>query len=178
MLIGALLIGPVLKRIFSSTTSYSRDNVIVVVPNPRHYSSFETLFFPFKITAWIAITTILVTAVTVIIILQRYGKTYYHIVAGSENTTPYLNLIRILLTAGSNYQPKENFARFLFMVWILTSLVLQNVYHGQLFSFIKMNKMVDSVKSVDELIEKGIKIKLIDDNYGPIMKFDKRLENV
>lgn len=178
MLVGALIYEPYLKRIISSTIQYLYDDVVLVVPNPRHYSSFETLFFPFTDTTWIALASTLLIAVIAIKLLQRKGEHYFVIVTGPKNTSPYLNLLRVLLTGSTSNIPKGNFARFLVMVWILASFVLQNVYLGQLFDFIKSQKMVNSVRNVDELVEKGISIKIIEENFASFFIFDPRLQKL
>lgn len=178
MIVGGLVYGPLLKRILSSTKAYSYDNIVLAVPNPIPYSSFETLFFPFTVPMWTLISIMLAIAVTVIKVLECYNREYYEFVVGSKNTSPYLNLIKVLLTGGAFNEPKGSFARYLLILWIITSVVLQTVYQGQLFSFIKMNKMKASVKSIDELIERRISIKLIKENYATFLKFDERLVNL
>ncbi|XP_037034207.1 uncharacterized protein LOC119072989 [Bradysia coprophila] len=65
------------------------------------------------------------------------------------------------------------------MVWILMCFVLQTVYQGQLFNFMRTNATVASVKTLDELIEKGISIKLVFDAYIDFFEYDyERLEKL
>lgn len=161
-----------------NTIAYSYDTMILAVPNATPYSSFEILFFPFKLPAWILIATTLGIAVMVVKVLQHYNKEYYELVVGSKNASPYLNLFNVLLTGGGFYEPRKTLARFFLMLWIMTCVILQTVYQGQLFSFMKMNKMKSSVSSFDELIKEGISIKLIEWNYVHFLKFDKRLEKL
>ena len=74
----------------------------------------------------------------------------------------------MVLTGETFYTPNGSIARFILMLWLVTCLVLQTVYQGQLFNFMRTNATVASVKTMEELIEKRISIKLI---YGSYIKF-------
>lgn len=179
MLVGALLYECFLKTIIGSTIPYTYENLMLVVPFPIHYSSFEIIFFPFTITLWMCILLSVAIAIVVIKLLQRKGNPYYAFVVGvsaEASVSPYFNLISVFVTAGALFKPAGNLARFLLMVWTLNAIVLQTIYQGQLFSFIKTNQMMPSVKNLDELIENRISIKLNEEDFGPFFKFDTRLK--
>lgn len=178
IIVGALVYGPLLKRILSSTLAYSYDTIILVVPNSNPYSAFEILFMPFTLPTWILISVTLGITVTVIAVLKRTKRQYYEFVLGTNKKSPYLNLLLILITGRAINEPRGNFARFVLMLWIMACFVLQTVYQGQLYNFMKINKMKPSVRNIDELIRKDISIKLIEENFISFLKFDKRLEKL
>lgn len=124
------------------------------------------------------ILVVLLTAISVIKILELNNRAVYEFAVGEKNVSPYLNLIHVLIAGGGVYEPSNSFARFLLMLWILACFILQTVYQGELFTFIKMNKMKDSVRSIDELIERNISIKLIEENYYEFLRFDERLDKM
>ncbi len=176
--VGAFIFTPVAKAALSATTSYSFENMIFVVPHASPYSAFEKLFFPFTLSSWMLILAALVIAVLVIMVLELNNRIYYDFVVGSGSFSPYLNLIHVLITAGALNKPRRSFARFLLMLWIMTCLILQTVYQGQLFTFLTMNKMKESVRTIEELIERNITIKLIEENFDVFLKFDKRIDRL
>ncbi|KAG4066952.1 hypothetical protein HA402_007700 [Bradysia odoriphaga] len=176
--VGGLVFTPADKKALSATKSYLFDNIIFVVPNASPYTSFEKLFFPFTLSMWTLILVVLMGAIVVIKILQLYNRVAYEFVVGEKNNSPYLNLISVLITGGVEYEPRTNFAKFLLILWILACFILQTVYQGELFTFIKMNKMKASVRSIDELIERNIAIKLIKENYYEFLEFDQRMGKI
>lgn len=117
-------------------------------------------------------------SVTVLKILEHKHRGLYVIVVGKRNVSPYLNLLRVLITCGGVYEPRESFPRLLLAVWIMTCFVLQTVYQGQLFTFMKMHTMKKSVQNMDELIQRNISIKIIDENFHDFLRFDERIEKL
>ncbi|KAG4068684.1 hypothetical protein HA402_002375 [Bradysia odoriphaga] len=173
-----LVATPLPRKILSFTKPFSYDNVVLVLPNPTPYSAFETLFFPFTLTSWILLALTIVIGTAAIKLLECNRKLYYKFIVGTGNPNPYFNLFSALLNGNAFYLPNGTLARFLLMVWILTSMVVRTMYLGQLFTFIKMNKTVPSAANIDELINRRITITLDEDGYGQFFKFDQRLEKL
>lgn len=157
---------------------YFFENLVFVVPNASPYSSVETLFLPFTLSTWILIAVTVMLAALVIKILEHCNRAYYEFVVGVNNYSPYLNLMHVLITAGAIYEPRRSFARFLLMLWILVCLILQTVYQGQLYSFIKMNKMKENIRSIDELIERNITVKTYAEDLESFLAFDERIDKL
>lgn len=162
----------------SPTEPYSFENLVFVVPNASPFSAFEKLFFPFRLSTWLSIIAVLMISVTVLKILEHKHRGLYVIVVGKRNVSPYLNLLRVLITCGGVYEPRESFPRLLLAVWIMMCFVLQTVYQGQLFTFMKMHTMKKSVQNMDELIQRNISIKIIDENFHDFLRFDERIEKL
>lgn len=150
------------------------EQLVFVVPNPIPYSPLEVLAIPFTLSIWLVILLMLALAVIVIFTVKR-NSTAYAIVVDQTNQSPYMNLLYGFLVGPIHKEPKKNFSRFLVIVWILACLVLRTAYQGQLFKFMKMNKMKDNVRSIEDLIEKNISVKLPEE-LRAFVTFDQRIE--
>ncbi|KAG4076488.1 hypothetical protein HA402_014452 [Bradysia odoriphaga] len=164
------------ESILTATKPYMYEQLVFVVPNPIPYSPLEILLFPFTLSTWIAIVLIFAVAVVVVFIVMHNNE-MYGLVVGLENRSPYMNLVCTLLVGPTQNEPKRNFARFLIIMWILACFVLRTAYQGQLFTFLKMDKMKDGVRSIEELIEKKITVKLPEE-LSAFVTFDQRMEKL
>lgn len=173
--VGALI--PV-NNALSPTEPYSFENLVFVVPNASPFGAFEKLFFPFRLSMWLSIIAVLIISVMVLMILEHNYRAVYVIVVGERNLSPYLNIIRVLITCGGVYEPRQSFPRLLLTMWIMACFILQTVYQGQLFTFMKLHTMKKSIQNMEELIERNISIKIIEENYQDFVHFDKRIEKL
>lgn len=149
------------------------EQLVFVVPDPQPYSPIEILLFPFAFSTWITIIAMVAIAVAVIFIV-KHNRTAYKLVVDLDNQSPDMNLVHTFLVGQIHKEPRKNFARFLVIVWILACTVLKTAYQGELYRFMKMNKMKDEIRSIDELIEKNISVKLPDE-FLTFVTFDQRI---
>lgn len=148
--------------------------LVYVLPNPLPYSPLEILLVPFTFSTWIAIVIMLAIAVAMIFIVKQ-NRSANGLVVDLESQSPYMNLVSAFLVGEIHKEPKKNFARFLVIVWILACIVLRTAYQGELYTFMKMNKMKDEIRSIEELIERNISVKLPEELLA-VVTFDQRIE--
>lgn len=172
--VAAILYTSYRELVLTASRPYMYEQLVFVVPNPTPYSPIEVLLFPFTLSTWTAIVIIFALAVILIFIVQ-HNRTAYELIVGPENQSPYMNLIHSFLVGTMHYEPRKNFARFLVVIWILACTVLRTAYQGQLFTFMKMNKFKDRVRSIDGLIEKNISVKLPEELLT-FVTFDQRID--
>lgn len=149
------------------------EQLVFVVPNPIPYSALEILVSPFTLSTWITISVVLISVVTVMFILQYHRPAQLAI--DLESHSAYINLVHTFLVGSMLKMPKKNFVRTVVILWILACMILRTAYQGELFKFMKMNKMKDQVRSIEELIEKNISVKLPEELLS-VVTFDKRME--
>lgn len=70
----------------------------------------------------------------------------------AANRTPFLNMINVCLGGSIVSVPLWNFARTIFMLWLIGCFVLRNAYLGSLFDVLQ-NLHSPSFETVDELID-------------------------
>lgn len=139
-------------KFFDFTTSYIFLQVILVVPPGRDYTTFEKLIFPFSITLWISILLCFFVGILVIYVVKFRSKATRNFVFGTGVKNPYLNIIVGFLGGSQRVLPKQNFARFLLMIFLMYSLVMRTVYQGSYYKILQSSNRKSEIQSIDEMI--------------------------
>lgn len=151
---------------------------ILIVPPGKPFSPFEKLFRPFKITVWIVLLITFITAALVVTIVKFQSNSTRNFVFGTDNKSPYLNILNVFVGGSLHLLPKRNFARFLLMTFLLFSIVKRTLYQGALFQFLQADDRNKEVQSIDELMAKKFEVYMMPSSieHTQNMKFrDKRV---
>lgn len=138
---------------FSPSTPYVYASIVFTTPYGVPFSSLEKLLLPFEPAVWIMIIFITVSSIIIIFLITKMGKKFQHFFFGRNNHTSILNYLNILLGGSVMHAPNGNFARTLFLIWMVGSFVLRSSYQGSLFRFIQSQKSAIAVYTVNKLIE-------------------------
>lgn len=126
---------------------------IVAFGNYPEYLPIHQLYFPFEYEVWLCIAGVHIVGIAVILIVNLSGNLMVRDrIFGVGNSTPFLNMIRISLGTSIKVLPTGYFARILLALWMLSCLVLQNSYEGELYTFMRKPKTVPFPKTIDSLI--------------------------
>lgn len=139
---------------FTSSFPYAYTSVVFTTPHGPPYTPLEKLLLPFDSPVWACI--LIVTVATLIVTIYVNGccsTVWQDFVFGNQNQTPFLNFINITLGGVVTQAPVRNFARTIFLIWLLGSLILRSSYQGALFSFIQSQKSAVEIESLDKLAE-------------------------
>lgn len=145
----------------SPTIPYLNSPLVIIVPNGELYSSLEKLLKPFDFLTWdFVILYLLLSFVFIAIIKFGTNQKVTNFVLGSNSSSPYFNTIVAFI--GQNVPdvriPKRNFARTLFCIFMLYSLIIRNSYSGALFKFLKNdNLQKPHIQTVREMFDKNFK---------------------
>jgi hypothetical protein len=113
----------VLGNIFISETYFFTTSTFLVSPG-KPYSSFEKLFFPFEVEVWIAL--IIVYGVALILIFAlKFSSKLRDFVINRNVKTPIINLIIHTVGGNQTILPRNNFARYILMLFMLFCLVMR-----------------------------------------------------
>ncbi|GAB0099903.1 hypothetical protein DMENIID0001_157970 [Sergentomyia squamirostris] len=168
--VGMLLRGEVNFTVgsFSSTFShygrlsvsipYFSNPLLLLIPPGRPYSPVEKLFLPIKYIIWSCICSIFVLSAILVTLSQFWTPNRRIFVFGPHNYYPFLNTFNVFLGGPVHIMPTRNFARYLLLLWIVTSLVIRSSYQGALFSVIKNRRTANSLDTLEKLYRKGYKI--------------------
>lgn len=146
---------------FAATTPYTIEPIIFVIPPGREFSSIDKLIFPFSLMLWMSIFACFLVGFFVIFITQRQSRTVQSFVFGSNVKHPYLNMFIGFIGGTQKILPRTSFARFLLMVFLMSTLVIRSLYQGSFYKLMQSNKRHREVQSIDEMIEKDFNFLVI-----------------
>lgn len=154
---------------FSMSYAHFYGSLLYAIPPGRPYSSLEKLFFPFGMSVWLLIFVLFILGLITITILRILSKRAHQFVIGTTNT-PFFNMINIFLGGNVTFKtvPMRNFARTMFLIWLLSSLILRNAYQGKLFDNLRGNQRMSPLFRLDEIYESDLKLMLYESFYQNI----------
>lgn len=144
---------------FTSSFPYAYSLVVYTIPQGPPYSPLEKLFLPFEKCVWLWISICTAVAFVAITCVSGCCSTKCRrFVFGAKNRTPFLNYINIMLGGAITFGPIRNFARTIFLIWLLGSLVLRSSYTGAMFSFIQSQKSAIEIHNLEQLVKYNFSI--------------------
>lgn len=149
------------------STAYLYPSVLYAIPPGKPYTSLEKLYFPFQISVWCCIFTLIVNGAVVINILKLVPKSGRDLLIGKSNDMPLFNMLSIGLGGGItfNHIPVKSFARALLAIWLISTLVLRNAYQGKLFDNLRSNQRMSPMFDIEELYESNLQLYLFPSYY-------------
>lgn len=165
--IGAVTPSTIRAQNFSWSMPFFYGYMLFAIPPGKSYTALEKLFFPFHNRVWICSCVIIVVAIAIMIILKLTPRPYRDFVIGKSNDMPFFNMLNACLggTISTSNSPSRNFARFVLLIWLLSTLVLRNAYQGKLFHNLRSKQHKSPYFRLDELYESDMKLYLPDAYY-------------
>ena len=140
-------------------TFYQTMQVFTVLARREPWSSFEIIAYPFDFNIWFVLMVLLLFILSSTHILMYSCRNVLKFIYGfSSATLINTNMIAIVLGQTAHSMPKRNFARYIFLMWILLTLILRSIYQGSLFDFLKSQKTLTLPDSTLELTERKYKL--------------------
>lgn len=147
---------------FDSTVPYFSQQIAFVIPKGDEFSSIEKFMRPLDKMTWIMLTTCIIIGLFVIFVVERLSKNLQNLLFGVGVNQPYLNIL-VALIGGSQYKsPRNNFARYLLMVFVMFCLVMRTIYTGSLYRMLQEKVYHNEVQSMADMIERNYTIYHID----------------
>ena len=153
-----LKIGPRMLYGFDNPSSYSIYSTadVAIVPPGEPFTSWEKLLMPFDWMTWMWLGIVFAVAFLVIFLIQLSKSTsMYDIVIGLNVMTPSLNVVAIFMGIGQILLPHRNVSRFMFMAFIMFSLIMRTAYQGKYFEFLTSDMRRKPIQTIEELKEKN-----------------------
>lgn len=143
----------------TNTFSYYTSSLCFIHPPGRALSSFEKLVFPFSKVLWFFVLLIFLIAFTVIFLIKFRIQTIRNFTFGRKNQAPNLNLVNIFFGGAiqTRVVPIKNFARTLFMIWIMYCFVIRTAYQGALFNILQSQDNITSVSTIQDMLDQDYK---------------------
>lgn len=140
------------------TTPLSCYEFTFVVTRGAKYSQFEKLTLPFDFITWVLISILFVVGFVTIFVFYRLSMELQEIVFGNRSFNPSLNLIMIFFGFGLIHVPSRNFARFLFLMFVLYCLIIRTAYQGKMYEFMTADVRKPTATTVQEMFDMKIPI--------------------
>lgn len=138
---------------FTASFPYAYANLYFAIPKGKPYSSFEKMFAPFDWNVWAVLSTCFIVSFAFFVYLQlRVGPRVRSLIVGTQNPTPFFNMLNIFFGGPMTILPRTFTARKLLVVWLFVSMVLRTGYQGHLFDFLQSDmthEPVDTMKKLD-----------------------------
>lgn len=120
---------------------------------------------PFRSYMWLTIGVVLFITTVIILLTKNLNREWRHfIIGGRINRTPVLNMWSSFL--GNNIaNPKissgeffGNFARGIFILWVILWFVIRNSYQGALYTYLQEHRLTSPYDTVAKIKESGCKV--------------------
>ena len=160
--------------ITSNPIMYS--NYIVAISPGVPYTDLERMFLMFDFELWIAITVTFAIALFTTLMLRFVSRKVRNFIVGRYVQNPTMNLLSIFLTGSQARVPGRNFARFLFTLFVIWSLIIRTCHQSMLFQLMQADLRKPTIKTIDELFKADIKFYSTVKNYVDDEYFEEQLD--
>lgn len=146
-----------------TTMPYHFTVYVFAVPPGKEIPFYKKLDKPFSLDVWLAICgSLTVASLVIYVVRKRTNVTVQKLILGSRTTTPFLNLVRVILTGEITtlQMPRRNFARFLLANSLIFALIFQSAYTGSLFSILESNVREPTPESIDDIFNEKYSYKV------------------
>jgi hypothetical protein len=97
----------------------------ILVPPGELYGDYEKMLLPFETITWIAIGLTISISVATIIVLKLRPKEIQRVIFGSNNSSPLMNFISIVLNGSQHTPLLETAPRICLAVFLIWSLIFR-----------------------------------------------------
>lgn len=141
--------------------SYEFDSMVFIIPHQKKLNSLFKLLRPFTFTTWMFIILSISTGSLTIFILTQKSLEIQNFVFGGKIKSPIMNFLMEIFGISQPNLPKNNFARFLLMNFIIFTLILRSAYQGALYNFLQTSEYVKDPINLKEIIERDYQVYMI-----------------
>lgn len=149
-------------EVLDATTSYTSDQIVLLIPRSEVFTAFEKLMYPFSPVVWIMILLCFAMGFAVITAVLRCGsgnaRTF---VLGTSVHHPVLNMFVAFMGGSQNVLPAKNSARLLLMTFLMYSMVIRTLYQGSYYKLMKENIRHKEIQSLEEIVQKNYKLYVV-----------------
>lgn len=131
----------------------SAEKLVFVVPFGKPLTSLEKFLSIFDATTWIlTFTTLLLTVVTIQVV-SVVSRQLRDLCFGSNVGSPTMNFLNVFLCGGQTNVPKKSNARFIFLIFLLWSLIIRTCFQSLLFRALQMDLRHLPLRTFQDLLD-------------------------
>ena len=124
------------------------------------YTDLERMFMMFDAELWMAIGMTLVIGLLTTVILDFVSDEVINFIAGRDIQSPTMNFFSIFLIGGQLRTPGRNFARFIFILFVVWSLIIRTCHQSMHFELMQADLRRPTIRTIDDIL--GSNLTLID----------------
>ncbi|PSN30525.1 Ionotropic receptor 197 [Blattella germanica] len=144
------------KNVMSPTIPYVRGGFVWVVPCPKPYPRWWSMFRIFSISSWISIVSSVFFAFSVTLVLRRASS--------NVDAINLSDLWCILLGLSIPKMPLETYLKIFLISWVVYSLSVNTVFQAFLTGFLVDPGFLPQLKDLEGLLNSGLEY-----GYLPMM---------
>jgi hypothetical protein len=110
---------------FMNTYMIEMEQRKIYIPPGELYGDYEKMFLPFYTSAWVAIVLLVLFVVFAILAIKLKPPAIQRMIFGSNNRSPLMNFISILINGSQNTRLIENAPRICLAVFLFWSLIIR-----------------------------------------------------
>ena len=146
-----------------------QDEIVTYIIAPGEpYTDLERMFMMFDTKLWMAIGTTLVIGLLTTVILDFVSDEVRNFVIGRDVQSPIMNFFSIFLIGGQPRTPGRNFARFIFILFVVWSLIIRTCHQSMLFQLMQSDLRRPTIRTIDEVFESNLTLF----DFGDSIYFD------
>ncbi|KAG5671924.1 hypothetical protein PVAND_002092 [Polypedilum vanderplanki] len=158
------------------TTTFTEENYRLIITPPDSFKSYEKLVMPFDKVTWILLILTFLVAFIVIKIVLKHSKKIQNIIFGEKVCAPAYNVVGILFGIPQPSLPKNSFARFILIMFIIFCLIFRTAYVGVIFELLALDIQKPPPGTLLELIEENFTFYQVDDQEHTYI--NDQIENI
>ena len=122
------------------------------------YTDLERMFMMFDDETWILIAVTLTIGLLVTLGLNFVSEKVRAFVVGCSVSNPTVNFIAIFLTGGQVRSPRKNFARFIFILFVIWSMIIRTCHQSMLFQLLQADLRKPVIKTLNEFFKSNLTV--------------------
>ena len=132
--------------------------VSFAIASGEPYTDFQRMFMMFDNETWIAIAVTLTIGLLVTLGLNFVSQKLRNFIVGQSVSNPTVNLVAIFLTGGQVRTPRRNFARFLFTLFVIWSMIIRTCHQSMFFHLLQADLRKPIITTLDEFFESNLTV--------------------
>ncbi|XP_054727323.1 uncharacterized protein LOC129237000 [Anastrepha obliqua] len=142
-----------------SISFHQTTQVLTVLSKHEHWPSHLILTYPFDVYVWCSLILFYLLPIFLACILARLRIQALHFVYGfSSVRRMVLVWTSALLQQVAMPIPSFNFARYIFVMWLMLTLILRSSYEALLYDFFNTQKTIAPPSTLEQMVARGYKL--------------------
>ncbi|XP_053947743.1 uncharacterized protein LOC128856465 [Anastrepha ludens] len=142
-----------------SISFHQTTQVLTVLSKHEHWPSHLILTYPFDVYVWCSLILFYLLPIFLACILARLRIQALHFVYGFSNVRRMVLVwTSALLQQVAMPIPSFNFARYIFVMWLMLTLILRSSYEALLYDFFNTQKTIAPPSTLEQMVARGYKL--------------------
>lgn len=143
------------SRLIRISKAFLNLKAYIIVTPGMLYTSFEKVLLPFDSTTWILLLTTFIITFLTIFLVKQLNTTIQNVIFGDKINNPFWNVISICFGISQVKLPKQNFSRFILLLFVFFCLIFRTCFQSKYFEFMTSVPRRAPPKTISDLIKRN-----------------------